>query len=130
MIGLLAMEQGSKFDSRPPGACPGVGRPDEQRLSLRFLIDSAVQIRNSSGTTILATMKNISETGCLVSLNEYSRVEVGRVYCLKLEGLETLDAWAVRVRHSEVGFVFDSPLHPAVVKHTAMTSLAVNKPRR
>jgi hypothetical protein len=129
MIGLLAMEQGSRFNSQPHAALIGGGRLEERRASLRFLIDTAAQIRNSSGTTISAMMKNISETGCLVLMNDCSRVEVGRVYCLKLEGLELLNAWAVWVRQSQIGFAFDARLHPAVVKHRAVCSLTLNNLR-
>jgi hypothetical protein len=99
----------------------------EQRASIRMLICRSVEIRNSSAPPIRGRMQNISEAGCCVAIDHEGRFEAGRVYCLKLRGLELLHARIAWADQMHVGFTFATPLHLAIMEHTAMASFSMSE---
>lgn len=91
----------------------------DERQTLRRCLRRPVQLRDSGGLKCSAIMVDISETGCQLQFDGFVSIQVGRIYCVKLEGTEALGAYAIWTDRERSGFFFASPLYTAVVEHIA-----------
>lgn len=91
----------------------------DQRQALRRCLRRPAQLQDSGGLKLCATMVDLSETGCQLQFDGFVAIQVGRIYCIKIEGTEALGAYAIWIDRERSGFFFASPLYAAVVEHIA-----------
>lgn len=95
-----------------------VSKADE-RQDGRLLLRRPASLLNSGGLRAACHMVDISPSGCQLTFDVPTPVQEGKVYCIKLEGMELLGAFAIWSRDKCAGFLFVSRLHPAIVEHAA-----------
>lgn len=94
-------------------------RQFEQRQHVRFEATRPVELHKATGIRVPCTLIDVSQTGCQLIFETSILIEVGRIYCIKLEGQEMLSASAVWRRERLAGFRFMTKLPSALVKHLA-----------
>ncbi|MFW5634350.1 MAG: PilZ domain-containing protein [Erythrobacter sp.] len=103
--------------------------PQERRIAARRHINMGALLKGTDGREFEGTIRNISETGCLFRAERAQRLEPGRHYSLRLEGLEMQVVCAAWSEDGHAGLELAEPLHPAVVDdlvRAALLALAAN----
>lgn len=85
-------------------------RQFEQRQHVRFEATRPVELHKATGIRVPCTLIDVSQTGCQLIFETSILIEVGRIYCIKLEGQEMLSASAVWRRERLAGFRFMTKL--------------------
>lgn len=91
----------------------------DNREDIRLRLARPALLLDSSGLKAPCSMSDLSQSGCQLTYPAGTPIRVGRVYCVKLEGMESLGAYAIWASEKAGGFLFVSRLHRAVVEHIA-----------
>ncbi|MEE4205321.1 MAG: PilZ domain-containing protein [Erythrobacter sp.] len=103
--------------------------PGERRIATRRHINMGAVLKSTDGAEFRGTICNISESGCLFRADGAQRLETGRHYSLRLEGLEMQVVCAAWSEDGHAGLELAEPLHTAVVDdlvRAALLALAAN----
>src|SRR4029077_17484124 len=87
----------------------------EKREDLRFPTDLEADCRTLDQSWT-SRLRNISTTGCMISLPEGSLPECAHLR-LRIKGLAAVDAELVWQHRNHAGVRFRVPLHPAAMEH-------------
>ncbi|MGB7417765.1 MAG: PilZ domain-containing protein [Erythrobacter sp.] len=90
-------------------------RAEERRRLQRKPTEIKTALKDANGTIIQAIISDLSESGLRVSVTAGPPLRVGRIYSVRLPGLEVMAACTTWAKSGHGGMAFVEPLHAAVL---------------
>jgi hypothetical protein len=106
--------------SNKPRGMPSAGSHHSSRLVARQDVLIGVKFRRRGESWFAARVTDISSEG--FRLSSFARLDAGMAVWIMLPGFEGRGARVIWVGDHEVGCVFDTPLHPAILDYIVRMS--------